>query len=126
MCSLLYGLEWKTAAWTPVNTDMLSESLSQMSTLEQTFIGLSVLGIIGSMIFNGFSAWMLYTRRIRSGLLTAFRLMWISALVLVVSVGVLPLILLGARGFDLGPSERPCACRILCPLIGYHSLLKNE
>ncbi len=108
-----------------VNTDMLSESLSQMSTLEQTFIGLSVLGIIGSMILNGFSAWMLYIRRVRRGLLTAFRLMWISAGNCCLSRGASAY---SSRrsGLRFGPSECPCACRILCPLIGYHCLLKNE
>lgn len=109
-----------------VNTDMLSESLSQMSTLEQTFIGLSVLGIIGSMILNGFSAWMLYIRRVRRGLLTAFRLMWISALVIVVSVGVLPLILLGAQGFDLVRQSALALAGYFVLLLGITAYLKTN
>lgn len=48
-----------------------------------------------------FSAWLLYVRHNRESLFRAIRIMWCSALMQVLAVGILPFVFLGGYGMDI-------------------------
>ncbi len=65
------------------------------------YISLALLCLVVGAGQAVFSAWLLYVRHNRESLFRAIRIMWCSALMQVLAVGILPFVFLGKHGLDI-------------------------
>lgn len=83
------------------SVQMLAGSLYKLARLDQVYVVLAILFILVSVGQSCMAAWMLYVRHNRESLVRAIRFMWCSGVMVLLSTGILPLVILRSHGLAL-------------------------
>ena len=83
------------------NVSLILGTLRKMARLDQLYVCLATISILIAMGQSAFASWLIYVRHNRESLMRAIRIMWCSALFVVLAAGVLPYVILGAHGLSI-------------------------
>lgn len=105
---------------------MIVGSIHKMATLDQIYVALAFIAILTGIGQSLLASWLLYIRHNRESYLRSIRLMWVSALMQVIAVDVLPLIILGKHGRTIVISSAPSIGIYLAVLIAITYYLRTQ
>lgn len=94
-------LSFMTHGYESPNVSLILGTIHKMARLDQLYVCLAVISILIAMGQSVFAAWLIYVRHNRESLMRAIRIMWSSALFVVLAAGVLPYVILGTHGVSV-------------------------
>ncbi len=103
---------------------MLVGSIHKMATLDQVYFVLAAFFTLVGIGQSIFSAWLLYVRHNRISLFRAIRLMWSSAMMVVLAGGLTPMLVLNRQGISVALNSSVFIAAYIAILIGITAYLR--